>query len=52
MRLYAEYIIFGVDVVTGIVIAITAAMTIFGFFRLITRTKGLHLHTIDKDNQA
>ena len=31
MRLYAEYLIFGIDVVTGIVIVTTAAMAIIGF---------------------
>ena len=49
MRLYAEYLIFGIDVVTGIVIVITAAMAIIGFFRVITRTKDPHHHTIDKE---
>ncbi len=49
MRVYAEYIIFGVDVGTGIVIAITAAMAVVGFFRVITRTKHPHKHTIDKE---
>jgi uncharacterized membrane protein len=46
---YAEYIIFGIDVVTGIVITITAAMAIIGFFGVITRTKHPHHHTIDKE---
>ncbi len=49
MRSYAEYLIFGIDVVTGIVIAITAAMAIIGFFRVIARTKDPHHHTIDKE---
>jgi uncharacterized membrane protein len=49
MRSYAEYIIFGIDVVTGIVIVITAAMAIVGFFRVITRTAHPHHRTIDKE---
>lgn len=49
MHFYAEYIIFGIDVVTGIVIAISAAMAIIGFFRAITRTKHPHKQTIDKE---
>lgn len=49
MRFYAEYIIFGIDVVTGVVIAISAAMAIIGFFRAITRTKHPHKQTIDKE---
>jgi uncharacterized membrane protein len=49
MRTYAEYIIFAIDVVTGIVIAITAAMAVVGFFRVITRTKHPHKQTIDKE---
>lgn len=49
MRLHAQYIIFGIDVVTDIVIAITAAMTIIGFFMVITRRKDPHHQTIDKE---
>lgn len=49
IRPYAEYIIFGIDIATGIVIAITTAMAIIGFFRVITRTKHPHHHTIDKE---
>ncbi len=49
MRTYAEYIIFGIDVATGIVIAITAAMAMIGFFKAITRTKHPHQQTIDKE---
>ncbi|MDQ3840520.1 MAG: DUF1622 domain-containing protein [Thermoproteota archaeon] len=49
MRVYAQYIIFGIDLVTGIVIAITAAMAIIGFFKVITRTKHPHHHTIDTE---
>jgi hypothetical protein len=45
MRSYAEYLIFGIDVVTGIVIAITAAMAIIGFLMVITRTKDPHITT-------
>ncbi len=49
MRVYAEYLIFGIDILTGIVIAITVAMAIIGFFRVITRSKHPHQHTIDKE---
>ena len=49
MRLYAQYLIFGIDIVTGIVITITAAMAIIGFFRVITKTKDPRHHTIDKE---
>lgn len=49
MRVCLEYISFGVDVGTGIVRAITAAMAVVGLFRVITRTKHRHKHTIDKE---
>ncbi len=49
IRPYAEYLIFGIDILTGIVIAITVAMAIIGFFRVITRSKHPHQHTIDKE---
>ena len=49
IRPFAEYIIFGIDVVTGIVIARTAAMAVVGFFRVSTRTRHPHKHTIEKE---
>jgi uncharacterized membrane protein len=49
MRLYAQYIIFGIDVATGIVIAISTAMATIGFLRVITATRQPEQHTIDKE---
>jgi uncharacterized membrane protein len=49
IRPYAQYLIFGIDVATGIVIAISAAMAVFGFLRVITATRRAEQHTIDKE---
>jgi len=46
---YAQYIILGIDVATGIVIAVSAAMAILGFARAITKSKHPMQHTIDKE---
>ncbi|MDQ3854656.1 MAG: hypothetical protein M3299_17695 [Thermoproteota archaeon] len=50
IRSYAEYIIFRIDVLTGIVIVITAAMAIISFFEG-NHKDNTHSHhqTIDKE---
>jgi uncharacterized membrane protein len=49
IRPYAEYLIFGIDIATGIVIAISAAMAVIGFLRVIIATRHPEQHTIDKE---
>ncbi|MDQ3851650.1 MAG: DUF1622 domain-containing protein [Thermoproteota archaeon] len=49
MRPYAQYLIFGIDIATGIVIAISAAMAVIGFLKVITATRHAEQHTIDKE---
>lgn len=46
---YAEYIIFGIDFATGIVIAISAAMAIISFFRIVAAVKHPERHLVEKE---
>jgi hypothetical protein len=50
MRFYAQYLIFGIDVVTGIVIAISAAMAAIGFLSDYSHTACRAAHNRQRNN--